>query len=265
MQKVFIILIALVYTPGLRGQSTESTPGQPGRHNFKYFFGRDTSANRKKPTRLDVQLDFRSSFIRSFPIDIYGGNLGIIFLHRFRIGTGYYLFTKRFSDQLLGLRPSTGKPYTDSKGRPIPVSKLSSKQPYVAASQNLEVQFGCINFTYLFHTSRLLELYIPVELGYGAFNEKLVDPSGYDFNSLPRAPTASSGSFWPGQIGLLALTKVHRWVYLLTAIGYRKTFWQKFTAESEFTNFESEFDSYYYRLGIQVQFGSIWKSKRKGD
>ncbi len=264
--RVVALLIAILVTTFAGGQGTDSSNQQKSfRHkkNFKYYFSRDTSIDKGKSTRLDFQLDFRNSFIRDFPIDIYGGNIGIIIHRKFRIGAGYYVFSQRFSNRLLGLRPATGIPYTDRNGRPIPVTKLTSRQPYIPSSQNLTVNYGCINFTYMFYTSRLIDLYVPIEIGYGTFSEKLVDPSGYDFITLPRAPIPSAGYFWPGQIGVMAITKIHRWAYFLSALGYRKTLNQKFTSESAFTNFESQFESYYYRLGLQIQIGSIWRDLHK--
>ena len=264
--RVVALLIAILVTTFACGQGTDSSNQQKSfkhKKNLKYYFSRDTSIDKGKSTRLDFQLDFRNSFIRDFPIDIYGGNIGIIIHRKFRIGAGYYVFSHRFSDRLFGLRPVTGNPYTYRNGHPIPVSKLTTKQPYIPASQDLAVNYGCINFTYMFFSSRLIDLYVPIEIGYGTFSEKLVDPSGYDFITLPKAPTPSAGFFWPGQIGIMSITKIQRWVYFLSAIGFRKTLHQEFTMESVYTNFESQFDSYYYRLGLQIQIGSILRDSHK--
>ncbi len=257
-----VLMFLLLSITCLSAQDSDSTDQQAKKlkKNLHYYFSRDTSAHIKS-VRFNFQLDFRNSFVRDFPIDIYGGNFGFVLHRKFRIGAGYYFFSQHFSNQLLGLRPSNGIPYTDKKGVPIPVGKLTNKQPYIPASQNLAVNYGCLNFTYMFFNSRLVNLYIPLEIGYGTFSEKLVDPSGYDFKTLPKSPKASTGRFWPGQVGLMAVTKVHRLVYVLTAIGYRKTLHQKFETESDFTDFESQFESYYYRLGLQIQISSILKKR----
>lgn len=258
--KIFLVIGFLLALLSLHAQDADSLRQPIEKKNLRYLLSKDTSNSVR--ARIDFQLDFRNSFVRDFPIDIYGGNIGLIFHDRYRIGGGYYFFSHRFSNQLLGLRTTTGLPYTDKNGVPIPITKLTARQPYFAASQSLSVNYACINFTYRFFTSRIIDLYIPLEVGYGTFTEKLSDPSGNDFDKLPKAPTATKGTFVPGQVGFMSIIKVHQWIHVLSAIGYRKTLDQTFETQNDFTNFESQFESYYYRLGLQLQIGTIWKNVR---
>jgi hypothetical protein len=203
-------------------------------------------------------LDIRKSFVQDLPIDIYGINMGGKFNQRFRVGLGFYFFIKTFDNEELGLNPKTGTPFTDSKGHLRSISSLNSRHvTYIPAAQKLHVYFGTINFAYSFYNSKLLELSLPFEIGYGFFREELTDPSGKNFASLPKIPTSTQGFFMPAQFGLKASFKVHKWSYLFTSVGYRTTIFQVYTQESRYTNFNDQFNGFYYQFGITIQTRTI--------
>jgi hypothetical protein len=174
-----------------------------------------------------------------------------------------------------------GRVIVNSKGVPIPVSTLDylanhQKIPadsYIKTAQQINLWFGSIGFMYTFYVSRLIEFAIPIEIGYGAFNEKLYDISGNDFSTLGAAlkPKATTGNFVPGQIGFDVLLKPHRWIYFEGSIGYRQTLIQNYTTQYRATSFDSQFNGEYYNIGVKIQLGTIvkeWKAhrkKRKGD
>ncbi len=244
--------------------------------NFKYYFGHIPMKAVHRSTKFDLQIDTRNSFVKDFPINVYGANIGIIMRERFRLGGGYYWINQNFNDKLLGINNSTGKVIITPKGIPVPVSTLDrwaaeGRIPagsYVAAAQQLDLWFASVGFMYTFYASRLVEFAIPIEIGYGNFSEKLYDISGNDFSALTTSlkPQSTNGSFVPGQIGFDILIKPHRWIYFEGSIGYRQTLIQKYTTQYRATSFDSQFNGEYYNIGIKIQLGTIvkeWKAHRK--
>lgn|GEM_PF-5904878 len=249
---------------------------QRPRKNFKYYFGHVALRNIQRSTKFDVQLDTRNSFVKDFPINVYGVNVGIVLRERFRLGAGYYWINQNFNDKLLGIYDQgslAGRVIVTSKGIPVPVSTLdklanAGKVSFVPAAQQIDLWFASIGFMYTFYVSRLLEFAIPVEIGYGGFTEKLYDNSGNNFSTLSSSlkPQATVGNFIPGQIGFDMLVKPHRWIYLEGSIGYRQTLSQNYTSKYRATSFDSQFDGEYYNIGVKVQLGTIvkdWKTWRK--
>ncbi len=247
--------------------------------NWKYYMAHTPLKRVPKSTKLDFQIDTRNSFLRDFPVNVYGVNLGLVFRQRIRVGAGYYWINQNFNDKLLGIyaiAPTPqliGKVIATSKGIPIPVSKLEASgkirdKDFLEAAQQLNIWFASVGVMYTFYASRVLELSIPIEIGYGNFSEKLFDTSGNNFSILTSTlkPQPSQGHFIPGQIGFDVLVKVHRWAYFESAVGYRQTLSQTFTSKSRATSFDSQFDGTYYNLGVKVQIGTImkeWKQRKK--
>ena len=253
--------------------------------NFKYYFGHIPMKAVHRSAKFDLQIDTRNSFVKDFPINVYGANVGIIMRERFRLGAGYYWINQNFNDKLLGIYTDkfgtgtlAGRVIVTSKGIPIPVWKLNDlvaagklkSTDFLAASQQLDLWFASVGFMYTFYVSRLVEFAIPVEIGYGGFTEKLYDTSPtHDFSGLGTAtlkPQPTIGNFVPGQIGFDVLIKPHRWIYFEGSIGYRQTLIQKYTTQYRATSFDSQFNGEYYNIGIKIQLGTIvkeWKAHRK--
>lgn len=263
--------------------SADSLP-KTAKKNFKYYFGHIPLKTVHRSAKFDVQLDTRNSFVKDFPINVYGVNVGIILRERFRLGAGYYWINQNFNNKLLGIYASDtisgrviknarGRVITTSAGVPIPVNKLerlglTNGTDFYAAGQQINLWFGSINFMYTFYVSRLLEFAIPIEIGYGEFTEKLNDTSGKDFGSLGTSlkPQPTKGNFVPGQIGFDVLIKPHRWVYFEGSIGYRQTLIQNYSTQYRATSFDSQFNGEYYNVGVKIQLGTIvkeWKTRRK--
>lgn len=255
------------------------------RKNFKYYFGHIPMKTVHRSAKFDLQIDTRNSFVKDFPINVYGVNVGVILRERFRLGVGYYWINQSFNDKLLGIyaKDSLGQhPIPNAKGRviinpttkvPVPVSKLEAAglvngQDFYAASQQIDLWFASVGFMYTFYVSRLVEFAIPIEIGYGNFSEKLFDTSGKSFGSLGASlkPQATTGNFVPGQIGFDILIKPHRWLYFEGSYGYRQTLIQNYTTQYRATSFDSQFNGAYYNIGIKIQMGTIvkeWKEHRK--
>jgi hypothetical protein len=123
----------------------------------------------KKSIRFDLQIDTRNSFVKDFPINVYGVNIGLISRERFRYGAGYYWINQNFNDKLLGIytmRQQAGRMIITPKGIPIPVAameklvsagKLNSSD-FVAAVQQIDLWFVSAGFMYTFYVSRLIEI-----------------------------------------------------------------------------------------------------------
>jgi len=291
MRKViFLLLLTSSHLFGqdkdtLRQQASKET--MPIKKNFKYYFGHIPLKTVHRSAKFDVQLDTRNSFVKDFPINVYGANVGIILRERFRLGAGYYWINQNFNDKLLGIyaadnvtiknqviKTPRGRVITTAQGIPIPVSKLEAtgltkNTDFYEAGQQINLWFGSISFMYTFYVSRLLEFAIPIEIGYGQFTEKLNDTSGQDFGSLGASglkPQPTKGNFVPGQIGFDILIKPHRWVYLEGSVGYRQTLIQNYSTEYRATSFDSQFNGEYYNVGVKIQLGTIvkeWKAHRK--
>src|SRR5690242_13140920 len=95
---------------------------QPTRKNFKYYFGHIPMKTVHRSAKFDLQLDTRNSFVKDFPINVYGVNVGIILRERFRLGAGYYWINQNFNDKLLGIYASDtvkGRVIKNAKGRVI--------------------------------------------------------------------------------------------------------------------------------------------------
>jgi hypothetical protein len=264
-------------------QQTYSNQSTVVKKNFKYFFGHIPLKQVHRSAKFDLQIDTRNSFVKDFPINVYGVNAGLILRERFRLGLGYYWINQNFNNKLLGIYTSnfgkpalTGRVIVNSKGIPVPVALLNyweqqNKIPpgsFLAASQQIDLWFGSVGFMYTFYVSRLVEFAIPIEIGYGQFSEKLYDISGNDFSSLGAnlKPQPTTGNFVPGQIGFDLLIKPHRWVYFEGSIGYRQTLIQNYTTQYRATSFDSQFNGEYYNIGIKIQLGTIikeWKAHKK--
>lgn len=288
MRPLFFLFCLTVITE-LFGQAKDtlqqvSQKIPPVKRNFKYYFGHIPLKTVRRSAKFDLQIDTRNSFVKDFPINVYGVNVGIILRERFRLGVGYYWINQNFNDKLLGIYASDtvkgrviknakGRVITTAKGIPIPVNKLedagfTNGTDFYAAGQQINLWFGSISFMYTFYVSRLLEFAIPIEVGYGEFMEKLNDTSGNDFGSLGASlkPQPTKGNFVPGQIGFDMLIKPHRWVYLEGSIGYRQTLIQNYTTQYRATSFDSQFNGEYYNVGVKIQLGTIvkeWKAHRK--
>jgi hypothetical protein len=275
----WLTLFFLLSIQLLKAQISDSVKkGIPVKKDFKYYFGNTPLKEVPRSTKFDVQLDSRNSFVKDFPINVYGANAGVIFNERFRLSLGYYWINQNFNDKLLGIYATDyikGKYYPNIKGRviinpntkiPVPVSKLEQAgfvegTDYYAASQQIDLWFVSLGFMYTFYSSRLIEFAIPVEIGYGKFSEKLYDISGNDFGSLGASlkPGTTQGYFIPGQIGFDMLIKPHRWVFIDATIGYRQTLIQNYDSEYRATSFDSQFNGEYYSVGLKIQLGTIIK------
>lgn len=283
-QLIFLFFIAAV--GNLFGQTTDTATSVPVKKNFKYYFGHIPLKTVQRSAKFDLQIDTRNSFVKDFPINVYGVNVGIILRERFRLGGGYYWINQNFNDKLLGIYASNsvtigkqtiqtpkGRVITTAQGVPIPISKLDAlgltrDTDYYAAGQQLSLWFGSISFMYTFYVSRLVEFAVPIEIGYGEFNEKLADADNNDFGSLGPAlkPQPTKGNFVPGQIGFDLLIKPHKWLYLEGSIGYRQTLIQNYTTQYRATSFDSQFNGEYYNVGVKIQLGTIvkdWKKYRR--
>ena len=259
--------------------SAQDSVQVPIKKDFKYYFGHTPLKALHRSTKFDVQLDTRNSFVKDFPINVYGANAGIILKERFRWSVGYYWINQNVNDKLLGIYASDtvgpkkrvipnakGHVITTPKGVPIPVSKLDDAgwiqdKDYYAASQQLDLWFVSLGFMYTFYSSRLVEFAIPIEIGYGRFSEKLYDISGNDFGPLGTSlkPGTTQGYFVPGQIGFDMLIKPHRWVFIDATIGYRQTLIQNYDSKYRATSFDSQFNGEYYSVGLKIQLGTIVK------
>ena len=249
------------------------------KRNWKYYFGHLPMKEVRKSTKFDLQIDTRNSFVKDFPINVYGVNLGLIRRERFRYGAGYYWINQNFNNKLLGIYTKgtlAGRVITTARGIPIPVAALQklvaagklSPSNYVAAAQQINLWFASFGFMYTFYVSRLIEFAIPIEIGYGTFQEKLYDTSGNDFSTLASSlkPGITQGYFIPGQIGFDVLVKPHPWLFFEGTIGYRQTLAQNYTSKFRATSFDSQFNGEYYNLGVKIQLGTIlsdWKQWKK--
>ncbi|GHM99786.1 hypothetical protein WSM22_12760 [Cytophagales bacterium WSM2-2] len=275
-----LTLLFLFYSLHSLGQNDSTLVNeQATRKNFGYYFGRIPLRQTHRSAKFDIQLDTRNSFVKDFPINVYGVNAGIVLRERFRIGGGYYWINQNFNDKLLGIYatgPLAGRVIVTSKGVPIPVERLDdlvragklNSTDFVSASQQIDLWFASVGFMYTFYVSRLVEFAIPIEIGYGKFSEKLYDNTGNNFATLSASlkPQATTGSFIPGQIGFDILIKPHRWVYFEGSVGYRYTLSQDYTSKYRATSFDSQFDGEYYNIGVKIQLGTIikeWKAWRK--
>ena len=261
-------------------QITDSVPNGKAKKNLKYYFTHIPLKQARKSSKLDLQIDTRNSFVKDFPINVYGINVGLVRRERFRYGIGYYWINQNFNDKLLGIYTAAdgatreGRVIVTPKSIPVPVSILQKLvdagklDSYVAAAQQIDLWFASIGFMYTFYVSRLVEFAIPVEVGYGNFSERLYDISGNNFSTLGAAlrPGTTKGNFIPGQIGFDMLIKPHRWVYFEGSIGYRQTLVQNYTSKYRATSFDSQFNGEYYNLGVKIQIGTIlneWKQWKK--
>jgi hypothetical protein len=287
-QMLFLFLLTICYS--VTGQINDSIKQEsesiqpPFKKDFKYYFGHIPLKTLHRSKKLDVQIDTRNSFVKDFPINVYGLNVGVVLRERFRFGVGYYWINQSFNDKLLGIYATNfikgkfypnikGRVITTAKGIPIPVSKLESaglvqNTDFFAAAQQIDLWFTSVGFMYTFYASRLVEFAIPIEIGYGRFSEKLYDISGNDFGSLGASlkPGVTQGYFVPGQIGFDMLIKPHRWAYIDATIGYRQTLIQNYDSKYRATSFDSQFDGEYYSVGVKIQLGTIvkeWKTNKK--
>lgn len=261
----FLLIINLLQAQV--GDSVKSSQ-LPPKKDFKYFFGHTPLKEVPRSKKFDIQLDTRNSFVKDFPINVYGANAGVILRERFRLSLGYYWINQNFNDKLLGINSSTGRVVVTPKGIPIPVATLDrwaaeGKIPpgsYVKAAQQIDLWFVSLGFMYTFYSSRLVEFAIPIEIGYGRFSEKL---SG-NFDSLKTnlKPGITQGYFVPGQIGFDVLIKPHRWVFIDATIGYRQTLIQNYDSKYRATSFDSQFNGEYYSVGLKIQLGTIVKELR---
>jgi hypothetical protein len=283
-----IFISFLIGSFHLEAQERDTTrrgeDAQPVKKNLRYFFGHIPLRTVHRSAKFDVQIDTRNSFVKDFPINLYGVNVGIILRERFRLGGGYYWFNQSFNNKPLGIATNTfpnqtliGRVIVTAKGVPIPVKTLDylakaspSKVPpgsYVEADQQIDLWFASIGFMYTFYVSELVEFAIPIEIGYGAFNENLyISPGDLSKLGTTPKPKATTGNFVPGQIGFDVLIKPHRWVYFEGSIGYRQTLIQNYTTQYRATSFDSQFNGEYYNIGVKIQLGTIvkeWKSHRK--
>ncbi|MGC4022515.1 MAG: hypothetical protein QM734_11505 [Cyclobacteriaceae bacterium] len=290
--KHLVVNMLLVLSPAVMSQQLDKpNPKKDSvvKKNLKYYFQPISIKHAEKTKKIDFQIDTRNSFVKDFPINVYGLNLGLVLHERFRIGVGYYWINQNFNDKLLGIYASDtighgpkrriipnakGHVITTVHGVPIPVSKLQDaglvqNKDYYAASQQLDLWFASLGFMYTFYSSRLIEFAIPIEIGYGNFSERLYDVSGNNFGSLGASlkPGTTQGNFIPGQIGFDMLIKPHRWVYFEGSIGYRQTLTQNYTSQYRATSFDSQFNGEYYNIGVKVQLGTIfkeWKHRKNG-
>jgi hypothetical protein len=261
-----------------------SLPSTTQKKNFAYYFAPISLRHAARSKKIDFQIDTRNSFVKDFPINVYGVNLGVVVRERFRWGAGYYWINQSFNDKLLGIYATNttnnpdrmGRVIMTSKGVPVPISTLEqlvaagkiSSSDYLVASQHIDLWFASVGFMYTFYASRLVEFAIPIEIGYGGFEEKLYDISGNDFASIGSKvkPQPTTGNFFPGQIGFNVLLKPHRWFYLEGSYGYRQTISQNYTTKSRATSFDSQFNGEYYNVGLKIQLGTLlkeWKRWKK--
>ncbi|MBS1680816.1 MAG: hypothetical protein JST48_03815 [Bacteroidetes bacterium] len=280
--KLWLFLCTAITLCHAQGQDTTRILKKDAvvKKNLGYYFAPISIKHVAKSKKIDFQIDTRNSFVKDFPINVYGLNLGVVVHERFRMGAGYYWINQNFNNKLLGIYTAAdgaakeGRVIVGSKGVPVPVTSLQKLvdagklNSFISGSQQLDLWFASLGFMYSFYVSRLVEFALPIEVGYGNFSEKLYDVSGNDFSSLGAGlkPGTTSGSFLPGQVGLDLLIKPHRWVYLEGTIGYRQTLAQNYSSKYRATSFDSRFNGEYYNIGVKVQIGTIykeWKHRKK--
>src|SRR5258708_18128346 len=132
-------------------QKTDTLSSVKVKKNLKYYFGNITMKHVSKSTKFDLQIDTRNSFVKDFPINVYGVNVGLIRRERFRYGVGYYWINQNFNDKLLGIYTAAdgatreGRVIVTQKGIPVPVATLQKLvdagklDSYVAAAQQIDL------------------------------------------------------------------------------------------------------------------------------
>ncbi len=254
MRFTFTLCFVALWTT-VQAQSTE-------KKNLSYYLRPIKWKNISNSTKFDLQIDTRNSFIKDYPTNVYGVNIGVIFHQRIRVGGGFY-WVNEYTDNVFGLSPSSGK-FLSVNDTPLTLNQLLNLHykpgvDFVTAEQHLDLNFGSVGIAYTFYSSKLIDLMIPVEFGYGTFREKLYDPTGKNFSDVhATAPVANTGYFFPSQIGFETITKVYRYAWLETVIGYRGTWYQVYTSGTRHSTL-GEFNGMYYIIGVKLQLGTILK------
>lgn len=170
-----------------------------------------------------ANLDNRFSFIRREPVNVKGGQVGIIFKESHAFGFGYYMITNQ--------------------------SERSARTTDSASTLNinLTLNYTTLFYQYLLLDHRFLEIDLPFELGYGKYTLKLQDSrSEVPFRTL-------SQSIVPLGAGVQLVLKPVRWVGVSTMGGYRYVSgWRP----------APNFNGLYYSFGLWVDIRQVYRDVR---
>ena len=188
-----------------------------------------TRIYRPKKVRPFFSLDNRNSFIKDAPVNVQGLQAGIIFKDRHTFGFGLY-----------SIRASAHQN----------VVKRSDPTTTIDATRTLSLNYLTAFYQYAILDYRYFELDIPVEIGLGGYEIKVVA-----LNALPGKPPLvdkKGGTLiMSGGVGITI--KPLRWIGITGSAGYRNAL-----DKDKNVNFSG----FYYSYGIWVDLGRTQRDIR---
>jgi hypothetical protein len=166
-----------------------------------------------------LNIDQRNSFIRQQPINVYGGQGGILINDRHTFGFGGYAITAR-SKQIIKIK-------TDQN---------------IPANRTLNLDYATFFYLLTIFDKRFIEIDAQAEVGGGKYIFKF-----YDENNGKQIAERSGGLFVGGISPVLTIKPTH-WIGITGMIGYR------FTSEK---NTKLNFNGLFYSYGVWLDARQI--------
>lgn len=174
-----------------------------------------------------VQMDFRQSFVKDSPIQIYGGNLGARIGDFEQITLGYYTLTSNSKQQI-----------------------VTRNRTRLNLDNSLNIWFVSLNFTHYIVNNRYWEMGFPLEVGYGNSIEDFKNPMGRTIQTF-------KNDIYPVQAGILVHLKLTKWIGIKGALGFRHTITPSGIQKPTFTE---DFNGLYYSYGAKLYLDNIYNS-----
>lgn len=184
---------------------------------------------RFKKVRPFFSLDNRNSFIKDAPVNVQGLQLGMVFKDRHTFGFGLYSIRANSHQNVV---------------------KKSDATTTIDANRTLSLNYLTIFYQYAILDYHYFELDMPLELGLGGYEVKLVDPNAPS-NKPPLVDKKGGTLIIGGGVGITI--KPLRWIGIAGSAGYRNAL---------DNDKNVNFSGFYYSYGVWLNLGRTQRDIR---
>jgi len=176
------------------------------------------SKKKEKPV-IVLNADFRKTFVKTSPINIYGGYFGLRFNHKNSYSLGYYTLS------------NSSREIYKTKNRSIHVD------------DQVSLWFLSFAYTHTFYDGRFFKVVVPIEVGAGEGSMGIYNAKGNLVN-------LKNSKLFPIQAGVSTIVKITPWFGIHLQGGYRDMLGNSI--------FQDEYSGLYYTFGLNFNFGAIY-------
>lgn len=187
-----------------------------------------------KIKRFIAQLDTRSTFIKTNPVSIWGGLIGVEFDKKHQYSLGLYTTFNKAQEVF----------YTNSIGRRFQKIGL------------FNIQYLSLGYQYTFFDKHNVLMSVPLEAGFGLGTAK-VTINWLDNNILNKYTVTKFSKYVPLQVGYEIEWKTLKWLSIRAQTGYRATVLTNLLNSEDL---DINYSGFYYSYGLRIYFGKLYRA-----